>query len=97
LKRRKDPAAVARGKAGFKSRAAGLTKKELKKELSESGRHAVAARWKKVRASGRKDPIAVEVGRNLDHEKGAMARAQSLTAEERSEIARKAARARWGK
>lgn len=93
MKRRKDPAAIARGKAGGKARVAGMTKKEL----SQSGRHAVEGRWKKVRDSGRKDPVAVEIGRNLDHEKGARARARSLTAEQRREIASNAARARWGK
>lgn len=39
---------------------------------------------------------AVELGRR-GGKKGGKARAKKLTAEERSEIARKAARARWGK
>lgn len=42
-----------------------------------------------------KNPAAVELGR-LGGKKGGKARAKSLTAEERSAIAKKAARARWG-
>ncbi len=42
-----------------------------------------------------KNPAAVELGR-LGGRKGGKARAERLTSEERSEIARKAARARWG-
>jgi hypothetical protein len=41
-----------------------------------------------------KDPAAVELGRRGGL-KGGRARAEKLTAERRSEIARKAARARW--
>lgn len=41
-----------------------------------------------------KNPAAVELGR-LGGKKGGKARAQKLTAEERSEAARRAARARW--
>lgn len=41
-----------------------------------------------------KDPAAVELGRK-GGQKGGKARAEKLTSEERSEIARKAARARW--
>jgi hypothetical protein len=43
-----------------------------------------------------KDPAAVALGRRGGL-KGGRARAASLTAEERSEIARKAAAARWSK
>ena len=43
-----------------------------------------------------KNPAAVELGR-LGGLKGGRARAEKLTAEERSEIARKAAKARWAK
>jgi hypothetical protein len=43
-----------------------------------------------------KDPIAVELGRRGGL-KGGKARAAKLTAEERSEIAKKAAAARWQK
>jgi len=43
-----------------------------------------------------KNPAAVALGR-LGGKKGGSARAKKLTAEERSEIARKAAKARWDK
>jgi len=43
-----------------------------------------------------KNPAAVELGR-LGGKKGGRARAEKLTPEERSEIARKAAQARWRK
>jgi hypothetical protein len=43
-----------------------------------------------------KNPAAVELGR-LGELKGGKARAQSLTAEQRSDIARKAARAKYGR
>lgn len=43
-----------------------------------------------------KNPHAVELGR-MGGKKGGKARAEKLTAKERSEIAKKAARARWGK
>ncbi|NGY06151.1 histone H1 [Solimonas terrae] len=43
-----------------------------------------------------KDPAAVALGRKGGL-KGGAARAQKLTAEERSEIAKKAAKARWKK
>lgn len=43
-----------------------------------------------------KDPLAVELGRR-GGKKGGKARAASLTPEQRREIAKKAARARWTK
>ena len=43
-----------------------------------------------------KNPHAVALGR-LGGKKGGPARAKKLTPEQRQEIARKAARARWGK
>jgi hypothetical protein len=43
-----------------------------------------------------KNPAAVELGR-LGGKKGGKARAASLTAEQRSEIAQKAAKMRWDK
>ena len=43
-----------------------------------------------------KDPLAVALGRRGGL-KGGKARAEKMTPEERSEAARKAARARWGK
>jgi hypothetical protein len=56
---------------------------------------AVAERTVKVRNPG-KDPAAVELGRR-GGQKGGRARAEKLTAEERSASARKAAQARWTK
>lgn len=47
-------------------------------------------------ADGGKNPAAVALGR-LGGQKGGKARAAKLTKEQRSEIARKAARARWTK
>lgn len=44
----------------------------------------------------KKNPAAVALGR-LGGKKGGPARAKKLTKKKRSEIARKAARARWGK
>ncbi len=46
-------------------------------------------------AEKRKNPAAVELGR-LGGRKGGRVRAEKLSRERRSEIARKAARARWG-
>jgi hypothetical protein len=43
----------------------------------------------------KRDPAAVDLGRRGGL-KGGRARAEKLTAEERHEIAKKAARARWG-
>jgi hypothetical protein len=43
----------------------------------------------------KKNPHAVELGK-LGSKKGGLARARKLTGEKRSEIARKAAKARWG-
>jgi hypothetical protein len=43
-----------------------------------------------------KDPAAVELGRR-GGKKGGKVRAQRMTAKQRSEAARKAAEARWGK
>ena len=46
--------------------------------------------------SEEKNPAAVELGR-LGGKKGGKARAEKLTPEQRSEIAKKAAKARWDK
>ncbi len=46
--------------------------------------------------TGEKNPAAVELGRRGGL-KGGKARAEKLTKEQRSEIARKAAKARWDK
>jgi hypothetical protein len=48
----------------------------------------------------RKDPAAVALGKKrakLGYETAVKARWEGVTAEERRELARKAARARWGK
>jgi hypothetical protein len=47
-------------------------------------------------ATSDKNPAAVALGR-LGGLKGGMARAKSLSPEKRAEIAKKAAKARWGK
>jgi hypothetical protein len=47
-------------------------------------------------AERQKNPAAVELGR-LGGKKGGKARAEKLTSEQKIEIARKAAKARWGK
>ncbi len=47
-------------------------------------------------STGAKNPAAVALGR-LGGIKGGKARAESLTAKKRSEIAKKAAQARWAK
>lgn len=49
-----------------------------------------------IKIHGEKNPAAVALGR-LGGQKGGKARAESLTAEERSKIAKKAAKARWEK
>jgi hypothetical protein len=46
--------------------------------------------------AGEKNPAAVALGK-LGGRKGGKARAEKLTPEQRSEIARKAANARWAK
>jgi hypothetical protein len=48
------------------------------------------------RSGKKKNPAAVALGR-LGGKKGGKARAEKMTAEERSESARKAALARWSK
>ena len=48
----------------------------------------------RAQAEAAKNPAAVALGR-LGGKKGGAARAKKLTAEQRREIARKAARARW--
>ncbi len=55
-----------------------------------------AARIVEAATNGGKDPLAVELGRRGGL-KGGKARAKKLTPEQRQEIARKAAEARWGK
>lgn len=53
-------------------------------------------RSSKSGSGARKNPAAVALGR-LGGKKGGRARAAKLTSEQRSEIARRAAVARWGR
>ena len=68
-------------------------KEEASKDPSELAAYIVEA----VTAEpNEKNPHAVALGR-LGGKKGGKARAEKLSPEQRSEIARKAAQARWGK
>ena len=64
---------------------------------SREGRTSPSSRCQVRRAADDgKDPAAVALGRK-GGKKGGVARARALTPEQRREIARKAAAARWGK
>jgi hypothetical protein len=63
---------------------------------SKDPNKAAFALIEQVIASGEKNPAAVALGR-LGGSKGGKIRAERLSAKRRSEIARKAARARWRK
>jgi hypothetical protein len=92
--RRKSPsAAQERSARSAKVRVA----RKTPEEVSEARRHAVNVRWANARKRGRKDPAAVAVGESLDHSEGGNARAEKLKPDQRSEIARLAAEARWGR
>jgi hypothetical protein len=56
----------------------------------------IAAEGEKPAPDSGKNPAAVALGR-LGGKKGGLARANSLSPRQRSEIAKKAAAARWGK
>jgi hypothetical protein len=56
----------------------------------------LATEGEPAEASSEKNPHAIALGR-LGGAKGGKARAEKLTPEQRSEISRKAAKARWGK
>lgn len=56
----------------------------------------IVAEATKVRVAVKKNPAAVALGR-LGGQKGGPARAASLSASKRAEIARKAAQSRWEK
>lgn len=62
---------------------------EIAESLDESATYSHAGSVKQ------KNPAAVALGR-LGGQRGGKARAAKLTSEERREIARRAARARWG-
>lgn len=70
-----------------------LSKKEASQDVNE-----IASRITEMIAQERqgKNPYAVALGR-LGGKKSGKARMEKLTAKKRSEIARRAARARWGK
>lgn len=61
-----------------------------RRDLNETAARVVAQAVGDIAKDEPADPSAVESGR-----KGGEARARNLTAEQRAEIARKAARARW--
>jgi DNA-binding XRE family transcriptional regulator len=97
-----DKAKSERGRVGGLARAASLTPEER----SEIARKAVQARWRmaKARAAAtptpkpvrKKNPNAVALGK-LGGLKGGLARAENMTAKQRSDAARFAAKARWAK
>lgn len=84
----------------------GMPKRTSKKRKSKKGKRArtskasdvnqLAASIVESATTGDKNPAAVSLGR-LGGLKGGKARADKLTAEQRSEIARNAAKARWKK
>lgn len=69
-----------------------------KLDLSQLAKHIVdeATGERKPEPEDTRNPAAVQLGR-LGGLKGGKARAEKLTAEERREIAQRAARARWAK
>jgi len=74
--------------------------KKRPRDINELAKHVVdiatgESSNKKIRSpESDKNPFAVELGR-LGGKKGGRARAERLTPEQRSEIAKKAAAARW--
>jgi hypothetical protein len=75
------------------------TKKHLPADTNKKAKSivAIATQEETVNANeDNKNPAAVALGR-LGGLKGGNARAKALTAKKRSEIAKKAAAARWGK
>jgi hypothetical protein len=70
--------------------------RELQKEYGQSGTLPVTPTKRTSDPLPDKNPAAVELGR-LGGLKGGKARAKKLSAEERSEIAKAAAAARWKK
>jgi hypothetical protein len=67
----------------------------MQESVSESAPETAAPAGEEKTTEG-KNPAAVALGR-LGGKKGGAARAKKLTAEQRQEIARKAAQARWKK
>lgn len=68
-----------------------------KKDINELAKHiADIATGEKKPEKSEKNPAAVALGK-LGGKKGGKARAAALTKEQRSEIAKKAAKTRWSK
>lgn len=72
------------------------SKQKDTQQLARSVLDAIAPESEPVEAPPEKNPAAVALGR-LGGLKGGKARAASLTAKKRSDIAKKAAVARWSK
>jgi hypothetical protein len=68
--------------------------KKLKKEIEDENQIAASILGQITGAKPEKNPAAVALGR-LGGLKGGKARAKSLTAKRRKEIAKKAAQKRW--
>jgi len=77
-----------------------MKKKKLPRDVNESAKSIVDMATdenpSEEESSSSKNPHAVALGR-LGGKKGGKARAEKLSPEERSEIAKKAAKARWKK
>lgn len=78
-----------------------MSEEKKPRDVNQLAAHIVAASTAEEATEGQerlpeKDPAAVALGRK-GGKKGGKARAERLTPEERSEIARIAARARWKK
>lgn len=76
-----------------------MKKKKLSRDINEMARSIVDLATDETspeEVPSDKNPHAVELGR-LGGQKGGKARAEKLTKEQRSEIAKKAAKARWDK
>ena len=71
-----------------------LKRSSKQEDPSEIARHVLDAVVPDAEPKPEKNPAAVALGR-LGGKKGGPARAAKLTAEQRAEIARKAAQARW--
>jgi hypothetical protein len=95
--RRKSPSTVVSAHEKPARLAKDRVAKKTPEQVSEARRNAVNVRWDKARKRGCKDPVAVAVGESLDHSEGGNARAEKLKPGQRTEIARLAAEARWGR
>jgi hypothetical protein len=81
--------------AGMPAKASKRRKKTYEEDINEIAYRLVHAITGEDPPPG-KNPLAVAFGR-LGASKGGKARAEKLSAKKRKDIARKAARARWGK